>query len=279
MCPRKLTLDFDLSDPEGVLPFLCQEHKNLGMLGQEKKGWSSPRNFRLSSMPAMPKIESRPCKTVDVSLMLMGGRFVAKTDADCFEIDVSEFDLCLENFAMVDKERQSNSGYVASFLAALEIFSSWPWLEVVELSSQVKSIQVDKGVSLLSQGDRVDGIHIIHRGEAQVEFEDIAAHRPAGTCDPLFGGGGQNFSIAKLPQNLQWDKEGRMPRVHPRESCPLLKRTLTARNNVAMAASACEGAAIAVCHILSSNSPFNPFTSYTACSPPLTNRWHAQGVQ
>lgn len=187
VCLRTFTLDFDLSDPQDVLPFLCKEHKNLGMLGQEKKGWSSPRNFRLTSMPAMPKIESRPCAIVDQSLMLMGGRFVAKTDAACFEVDVAEFNLCLENFAMVDKERQSNHGYVASFLAALEIFSSWPWLEVVELSTQVKSVQVDKGVNLLSQGERVDGIHIIHRGEAQMEFEDVCAHRPAGTCDPLIG--------------------------------------------------------------------------------------------
>jgi len=184
MCSQTLTLDFQPLDPGGVLPLLCNQLKNLGTMGQEKKGWSSPRNssLRLGSIPVLPKIESRPSTTVQNSAMLLGGRFVAKTDATCFEVDVHEFNTCLDFYTRAANERQGNSAYVASFLAALEIFSSWPWLEVVELSHQVKSVQVDKGVCLLSQGDRVDGIHVLHRGEAQVEFKNVAAHRPAGTC-------------------------------------------------------------------------------------------------
>ena len=111
---------------------------------------------------------------------MVGGKFLAKTDAQVLEIDVSDFDTCKHQYLAVAKEREGHNGYIASFLAALEMFSLWPWSEVLELSYQVKTIQVDKGLYLISQGDRVDGLHIIHQGEAQLEFSNDPARRPAG---------------------------------------------------------------------------------------------------
>ena len=96
-------------------------------MGMEKG--TSPRMER---QPYLPKIDSRPgTMSSEVNVPIIG-RFVAKTDATCFEVDVTEFNACMEFYALADKEREGNVGYVASFLAALEIFSTWPWLEVLE---------------------------------------------------------------------------------------------------------------------------------------------------
>ena len=162
--------------------YVCKQIKDLSTIGSlEKSGWSSPRlpPRKSNNVSKLPKISSRPNTNMPSPMPSMtGGRFVAKTDARCLEIDVSEFDSCIEQYNVVDKEREANAGYIASFLAGLDILSTWPWLEVLDLASQIKGIQVDKGLCLFSQGDRIEGIHIIYRGEAQMEFDNAPANRP-----------------------------------------------------------------------------------------------------
>ena len=188
------------ADTGDVISLLCKHMEGPSTVGREKMGWTSPRASRqnfpnFKSM--LPKIESRPGTTVLSPLpILTGGRFVAKTHGTVLEVDVADFNACLAQFAAVDKEREASTGYTASFLASLEIFSSWPWLEVLEFSNQLKSIQIDKGLSLFCQGDRVDGIHIIHRGEAQMTFDDTPAGRPGGDIGESKRGGVGGFQAA-----------------------------------------------------------------------------------
>lgn len=167
-------------DPQAVMPFLCKQLKDLSC--QEQMGWSGPQGVRQKDSGfrvLLPKITSRPSTQKPVS-PLPGGRFVARDEAKLFEIDVSEFQTCLEQFAEVEKRREGSAGYLASFLASLDIFGNWPWFEIVELAKSFRGIHIDKGVSLFSQDELVDGLHVIHRGEAQMEFNDAPAERPAG---------------------------------------------------------------------------------------------------
>ena len=166
-------------DPQAVMPFLCKQLKDL--TSPEQMGWSGPQGARQKESGLrvkLPKIVSRPSTQRPVS-PLPGGRFVARDEAKLFEIDVSDFQAYLEQFAVAEKEREGSAGYLASFLASLDIFSTWPWFEILELAKSFKGIQIDKGVSLFSQEERVDGLHVIHRGEAQMEFNE-AAERPGG---------------------------------------------------------------------------------------------------
>ena len=174
---------------------LCKQLKDL--VGEEKMRDSRQKasGFTLS----LPKIISRP-STNTASSPLPGGRFVARDDAKLMEVDISEFKTCIEQFVAVDKEREGSAGYLASFLASLDLFSTWPWLEVVELSKCFKGIQIDKGVSLFAQGDRVDGLHVMHRGEAQIEFNDSPAERSYGASAGA-GAGRESASSEGMSSN------------------------------------------------------------------------------
>lgn len=167
------------ADPQRVMPSICKQLKDVR--SQEKIGWSSPQASRQKSSglkSSLPKIASRPSTNAATS-PLPGGRFVAGGEAKIMEVDVSEFKTCLEQFAVVNKECESSASYHASFLASLDIFSTWSWIEILELSKSFRGIQIDRGVSLFAQGDRIEGLHVLHRGEAQLEFSDLPAERPS----------------------------------------------------------------------------------------------------
>ena len=209
------------ADPQDALLKLCAHIKNLSSMGQESLSWPNAtprihRNLR-HDFQKLPSIQSRPntilntkCLSPDHLTLLTGGRFVAKTDTNFLEVVVEDFDACVSQYTIVDKEQQGNDGYVATFLASLDLFHSWSWTEVLEFSYQVNSIHVDKGLSHFSQGSRVEGIHIILRGEAQMEF-DSTIDRPERDVNHESSrgaavGGGAGHLAAQVPYGFSVDK-------------------------------------------------------------------------
>ena len=165
-------------DPSDVMPKLSKHFKDVDVVRMEQRG-----DGAIAGYDPISAVSLRP--GTDVQQMLTtcnrqaGCCFVAKTASTLLEIDVKEFDMCLTQYAATSSEGEGSLGRVASFLAVLDIFAKCPWLEVLELARYAKSMQVDKGISLFAQGDGVDGLHIVHRGEAQIELGRLSGNRRA----------------------------------------------------------------------------------------------------
>lgn len=123
--------------------------------------------------------------------------YTVRAEAELLALDCAEYRSVYDQYVQVVQESQNGLWYVASFLASLDVFRNWAWGDVVDLAHEVQGVQVDKGITLFRQGDLVDGIHILHKGECSIESSDAGpdSHRPGESDSPGPG--------SSAPRNLK----------------------------------------------------------------------------